>query len=345
MFTMYSFIIYKSLTMKEIKYLFWSIFAIICAFGLFGGPANALAVAVSPVVIEHDLAPGMSASGKIRVTNTMDEDAVYYIGAQRFLPVGEEGRQEYIVNEEDVMSFYKWFSFNENKLIIPPKSTVEVEYTINAPLDAEPGGHYGAVFLSLDPPDLEPETTGSKIAPKTGVLFLVKVAGDITEQANIESFTVNKKVLSHLPAFFDLRIRNTGNIHFRPKGTLEIRNMWGGVVARVPANPRNSAVLPSSIRRINTWWAKSETMASGGRFIDGLANEWHNFALGRYTAKVDVKYGSSNTAFPAQEVSFWVIPWRMGLILFIALVILFFVMKAYNKAIVSKAIKNSSKKK
>lgn len=331
--------------MKQIKYLFWSLFILICAFGLFGNATNAFAVVVSPVIIEHELSPGMSASGKIRVSNTTDEDAKYYIGAQRFLPVGEEGRQEYIENKDDVMSFYRWFSFDQGVVIIPPKSTIEVSYTISAPLDAEPGGHYGAVFLSLDPPDLEKETSGSKISPKTGVLFLVKISGDVIEQANIESFTVNEKVISHLPTFFNLRIHNTGNIHFRPKGTIEVRNMWGSVVARVPANPRNSAVLPNSIRRINTWWTKSETLASGEGFVAGLANEWRNFGLGRYVAKVDVRYGSGNIALPAQEVSFWIVPWRMGLILFIGLIILFFAMKAYNKAIIAKAIKNTSKKK
>jgi len=312
--------------------------------GIFTGAVHANALAVSPVVIEHELAPGMSASGKIRVTNLAQEQQKYYVDAQRFVPVGEEGRQQYLSNEEDITGFAKWFSFDQSVYDVEARSVLETEYTITAPLDAEPGGHYGAVFYSVNPPEPEEEFTGSSIASKTGVLFLIKITGDITESANIESFTSNQKVYSHLPSKFDLRIRNTGNVHFRPKGTIEIRNMWGGVVARVPANPASSAVLPNSIRKINTWWTKSNELAVGG-FWAGVANEWRNFALGRYTAEVNATYGSQNTAFEQKTLSFWVIPWRLTLIFLIFLVALYISMTIYNKVIVSSAINKSNKAK
>lgn len=315
----------------------------IALFGVMAFAQNANAVAVSPVLIEHELAPGMNANGKIRVTNLAEKTQTYYVESLRFVPIGEEGRQEYIDPEDDVTSFSDWFSFEQSSYDIQGKSTLEIDYTLAAPLNAEPGGHYGAVFFSLDPPQTGEKFVGSRISSKTGVLFLIKIAGDITEQANIESFTTDKKVYSHLPTKFNLRIKNTGNVHFRPKGTLEVRNMWGSIVARVPVNPSKSAVLPNSIRKVNTWWAKSNQLAKGG-FIAGLSNEWHNFGLGRYSAKVNATYGSQNKPFAEQEVSFWVLPWRMILILAILLIVLYIGIRAYNKAIVSSAVNKSNKK-
>ncbi|MBD3281196.1 hypothetical protein GF391_00430 [Candidatus Uhrbacteria bacterium] len=327
---------------KKIIYTFFLLAFSVLIFGI--ATKQALAFAVSPVVIEHELAPGMSATGKIRVTNTQEDSARHYVFAQKFVPVGEEGRQQYIEPEDDITNFSQWFDINNTSYVIDAKSTEEIEYTITVPPNAEPGGHYGALFVSLDPPDLESEESGASLSSNTGILFLIRIAGDIFENATVESFDTNQKIFSHLPANFSLRLRNEGNVHFRPKGTMEIRNMWGSIVARVPANPRNSAVLPNSIRRINTWWAKTNELAQGG-FTAGLINEWNNFGLGRYTAAVNVKYGTENKNLEPVETSFWVIPWRMILILAVFLITLFIVMKIYNKAIVSSAIKKSNKKK
>ena len=52
----------------------------------------------------------------------------------------------------------------------------------------------------------------------------IKGAGDIYEKAEIASFSTDKYNFSSLPPVFDLRIKNSGNIHIRPKGELTITN-------------------------------------------------------------------------------------------------------------------------
>ncbi|MBU2565962.1 hypothetical protein KKG46_00180 [Patescibacteria group bacterium] len=299
---------------------------------------SANAVIVSPVVVEHELAPGMSVEGVMRITNEFDNAEKYYVTIQSFSPKGEEGQQEYL--PEDVIDGLPSWVNVQSAVTVNPRTTEEVPYKITAPIDAEPGGHYASIFYSTTPPNLN-DDSGVGIAAKTGIIFLIKISGDIIEYATIESFESNQKVFSHLPAMMSLRIRNNGNVHFRPQGTLEVRNMWGGVVARLPANPSNGAVLPNSIRRLNTWWAKSNDVAEGG-FMAGLTNEWRNFALGKYTATVNAKYGEQNKAFEAKTVSFWVIPWRMLLILIVLLAIFILGMKMYNKAIVNAALNKKS---
>lgn len=301
------------------------------------------AITVSPVIIEHEVAPGMKVSGKLTITNDASQEETYYTSIQSFVPDGEEGGQKYLEEGMD-SGLPSWFKLSSNAEKLKPSESAEVGYELLIPADAEPGGHYATVFFSTTPNNPE-NRTGVGLTAKTGIIFLINVMGDIKEEANIESFTVNHKIISALPAAMSLRIRNTGSVHFRPKGTLTVRNMWGGIVARVPANPKNSAVLPNSIRRLDTWWAKSLDIPKTTSFKDGLINEWKNFALGRYVATVDVKYGTKNLPLEPKTVSFWVFPWRMGLILLGLLALLFVGMKIYNKALIKAALgKKESKK-
>jgi len=313
---------------------------------------DARAVTVSPVIIEHEVAPGMRVQGKIMVINDSAGKQTYYTSIQSFVPEGEEGGQKYL-EEAAPSGLPAWFRLSESSITLEPNESKEIQYTLDVPANAEPGGHYATLFYSTTP-ELEKNRTNVGIAAKTGIIFLVKVAGDVKEDATIESFTVNRRLISSLPAMMSLRIRNNGTVHFRPEGTLTIRNMWGGIVAKVPANPKNSAVLPTSIRRLDTWWIKDvealDCFKEGHKiecngFWFGLQNEWKNFALGRYVATVDVKYGSKNVPLEPRTVSFWVIPWRMGLILLGLLVILFVAIKIYNRALINAALGKKEAKK
>ena len=180
------------------------------------------------------------------------------------------------------------------------------------------------------------------IAQEVGVLLLVNVPGDISEQASIDSFRMlNRTLLDHLPASFELRVKNSGSVHIHPAGNITIKNMLGNVVARIPANPANAAVLPSSIHRMETRWQKSPNQAGG--FFTQLKNEWNNFALGRYTANADVTYGSKGAALSGSAISFWVFPWRLSILFLVAVLILIIRIRGYNGMVVRQAMKKKSR--
>ncbi|MDD2786401.1 MAG: hypothetical protein PHS79_05980 [Patescibacteria group bacterium] len=325
--------------MKTAKLILLLILPLVSWFLL---PPRANALTVSPVLVNQDIAPGTRANGKMLIINDGTQTQTYYVSVQSFVPIGEEGEQQYL-DENIVSGLPSWFRFAQTTYTVGPLETVEVPYSIAVPQNGEPGGHYATVFFSTNPNEAS-QGTSINIAAKTGILYLINVSGNVKEMADIESFRVNQNIFSHLPAMMSLRIRNTGSVHFIPVGTLTVRNIFGGIVARVPTNPKKSAVLPNSIRRLDTWWTKSEIIETEG-FFAGVINEWRNFAIGRYTATVDVKYGSLNTSLPAQVATFWVIPWRLITIFFALAILLIVLMKLYNKMIVSSALKRSSKKK
>lgn len=301
----------------------------------------AQAIAISPVLYDFEIAPGSKKQGTITLINDTERQDTFHLEVRNFVAMGEEGAQEYL-EEEDLTGLASWVSVDKPSVTLEPGAVAEFPFILNVPTNAEPGGHYASIFFSRKPQNAQ--GTGVGIGGKVGVLLLVNVPGDVHEEGRIESFGLRgSMVRSHLPAYFDLRIRNLGSVHFRPRGTLVIHNLFGHEVLRAPANPKNSAVLPNSVRRVESVWANTLDEEEGGGFMTGVRNEWKNFALGRYRASVEVTYGSQAKKLTTDEVVFWVIPWRLLLLAALALAVLIVIIKFYNRMLVRSALKKDAR--
>lgn len=309
-------------------------------FGSLYLASQANALTVSPATVDNDLDPGASVTGVIKIFNDSDQTYTYGVSNQRFQAGGENGEPEIIPEGSDtaINDLKNWLSFTgENRVTLAPGESKDFAYEIKVPQNAEPGGHYAVAFFSRFA-DLNGES-GVGLGAKLGVLFLVNVSGNISEGASFESFEVKNKFVSHLPANFYLRIKNNGTVHFRPKGNISIHNIFGSEVTKIPANMGKNAVLPNSIRRLETWWVKDKDAVQDNGFFSGLQNEWKNFGIGYYKATAYVTWGSKDTEFSPMTVSFWVFPWRLAIVFLAILAVLFGGIKLYNKMIVSSAMK------
>lgn len=302
-------------------------------------PGVARAFSVSPVIIDLDVDPGAAGQGSVSITNTNEVQTTYYVSIQNFVAKGEEGQQDFLP-EEDRSGLAGWITPEVRQITMAPKEKRAFTYVVNVPKGAEPGGHYAAMFFSTVPPSASADNYVG-VGAKTGILFLLRVPGDIREDARVESFKTGGDLLNRLPVYFELRVRNLGNIHFRPEGHIVIKNIFGQETATTPLNPRKSAVLPNSIRRIDSAWALTFDIPKDGFFTE-LKNEWNNFAIGKYTAEVDGVYGVERQPLSART-TFWVIPWHVLIVGFGLLVIIMILLKMYNRMVVMAAIKKQSR--
>ncbi|MCC7357457.1 hypothetical protein IT408_03030 [Candidatus Uhrbacteria bacterium] len=307
----------------------------------FVRPASALTV--SPTIFDETTNPGSSLKGTITLTNETDAPQTYYTSVQNFVAEGEDGRQKFL-SETDKTGLATWLKPGVPSLSLKAGESRDVSWSLDLPSSAEPGGHYAAVFFSTQPPSETGVTVG--IGAKLGVLFLVNVNGEVKENAVIESFRVTEgdsafggvqtSFLSHIPADFELRIRNQGSVHLKPSGTIDIQSIFGRKAASVNVNPLDSKILPNSIRRVRSVWGPTDLSKDTG-FVQGLKNEWRGFAFGRYTAKAQVEYGLSKQRLDA-TVSFWVFPWRLVLVIGGFILLLVLSLKAYNRMVISSAM-------
>jgi len=315
-----------------------SVFTTLAVGALFGVPAHAMTV--SPVMFEKEIAPGASVQDSIRLINDSNQEKTYVLSAQNFTASGENGAQQYL-EEERLTDLASWVHANGASVTIPAGGSADVPFTISIPQDAEPGGHYATIFFSQSAGGAS-SGSGVGISQQVGVLLLVSVPGNVIEQASVDSFRLlNGSSMDHLPAIFELRVKNSGSVHIHPEGNVVVKNMLGNVVARIPANPKHSAVLPNSIRRMDTSWEKAGIRQGG--FFAQVENEWRNFGLGRYTASVDTTYGSKGAALSGSAVTFWIFPWRLAIVFLIAIFILILLMRGYNGMVVKAAMKKKAK--
>jgi hypothetical protein len=301
----------------------------------------ARALAVSPVLYDFEIAPGSSKQGVITLVNDTDEEDTYALQVRNFVAMGEDGAQEYL-DEEAPSGLASWIALDKQSVTLDAAQSGQFNFSVNVPANAEPGGHYASIFFTHA--GRPGAGTGVGIGGQVGVLILVNVPGDVREEASVESFTLQGSgVRSHLPVVFDLRLQNKGSVHFRPRGTLTIKNLFGQTVARESANPKNSAVLPNSVRRVEMTWARTLNVEPGNGFWSGVRNEWKNFAIGRYRASVEVTYGSQGSKLSSPEVAFWVVPWRLLLLGIGGLVIIVMLVRLYNRVLVRSALKKEAR--
>ena len=269
---------------------------------------------ISPPISEIDLTPGKVYDEIIKVTNPTKEIVEVYPVARNFSASGESGTPTIESPGEDATyGLASWISFNQTKLALTPEQDIEFKYKITVPADAEPGGHYGAVLFTSQPPKPEGETTQIALASMIGSLILAKVPGDIIEKADVKEFTTNRGIYFKPPVNFTLRITNSGNIHFKPKGEIAISN-WGKTTGSLDINSKKGNILPNSTRK-----------------FEDLSFSAKNTQFGKFTAKLSATYGEKNQPLTGQVV-FWIIPWWLITTIAVLLaVIIFFIVRKIRK--------------
>jgi hypothetical protein len=150
---------------------------------------------------------------------------------------------------------------------------------------------------------------------------MVTVPGDVVERGSIESLSTDKGLyLFGGDVKIDTRINNSGNIHFKPTGTITIKDTFGNEATKLKLNPESGNVLPGSTRSFQNIWNLN----------------WYTF--GRFTVNLAAYYGDSGSSLKSSFV-FWVIPFWLIILLVVVLGLLIFLLFKLIKV-----LKNSSKK-
>lgn len=309
---------------------------------LFVPAFGASAITISPPFYETTLDPGNTEFGAIKLFNEDTQPITLYPVAQNFTykEGDEEGTPDFYPATEDPMgqAMASWLVFDKQPIVIEPNGRASLQYAINVPSErVQPGGHYGAIIFSTQPPTPQGGTVG--VGQQIASLIFVRIGGDLKEVGSIAEFGFKQKKLSynHLPVDFFVRFENAGNVHLRPTGNLFIKSWYGRQVASIRVNDGFASTLPNSIRRYEFGWHKGGPTAENPGFIQGLNDEWNNFAIGTYKAQLVLTYGSQNQVV-VEEREFTVWPWRLmvvgGLCALIVLVVLVLMMKSYNKSVI-----------
>lgn len=270
---------------------------------------------VGPGRSEVELAPGESKTIEISVTNRISDDRLFEFVVEDITGT-DDGASLVAVKEGEVSpySIVDYISFPENTINLALGERARIPVTITVPADAEPGGHYGSIFISTlrkgeAATDAAPQPT-SPIIARIGSLVFLTVKGDVERSgitSGVDVIDNGKLWFEEGPIDLGITYENTGSVHLNPYGEISITNMIGEEVGFVELEPW--FVLPKSIRNREVTWDRE-------------------FLFGRYTIEARVNRGYDDVV-DTVSTSFWVLPWKIVGGTFAVLFIIIFGLRAF----------------
>ena len=332
---------YKSRLAKEIVIL------AICVMGGALLAGRALALTISTPIFDISADPGENVTETLKIFNESDNWATLYASTADFSAKdSEEGIPEFLPVQEGDNSLANWIEVSKDPVTILPSEQKNIQFTIHVPRNADPGGHYAAVFFGTQPGDASGSSVG--LSSKLGALVLLTVSGDINEAGSLKEFKLQdpKPFYDHLPVWFSILFENSGNVHLKPQGEIKITNWLGWGSDKVLVNKEEMMggknILPGTSRHLEAMWTLGPIQVKDNGFLDKLKNEAGNFALGRYKASLNLGYGTQGKTVNANLI-FWVFPWHLILVFVLSAAILIFLaiktIRGYNRWIVKRASK------
>ncbi len=292
------------------------------------------ALTISPVKAELSGDPGQVIRAEVELLNEQNEPKTFYVSYENFEPSGEDGSPKFIGGGSGLAT---WLS-SETAVTLSPNEKKVVPYTVTIPKEAEAGGYFGAVFFGGQNPNA---TDGGEISVggKLGTLILLRVRGDIPEDAGLSDFMIQegRRFFSELPVSFTYRVTNDGGDRIVPSGDIKVTNTFGMTSVTLALNETAGSILPASARRFNSVWG---TQSKPAGFFGTAKRQWNDLHFGWYTAHARVAWGEENT-YAVARYDFFMIPWQLTTIAVLILAVFLSLVRKYNSWIVSRAQKGS----
>lgn len=279
------------------------ILILVLAFLWLGIPTHTFAadagITISPFL--QEITVGANDTSKdllLTVTNQTPRSQDFTVRAIDFGSLDETGGVAFSGLTGDSLDatygLARWLTLERTSLTLAPGQTDKIKATLVNQPDFGPGGHYAAILLS---------TSGNAQGGQVGInqtlsslIFAIKTGG---EKYAVDMQPVHlQKTWWRLPSSVTLPIKNTGNVHTRPRGIVSLVNPMGKEVSRGIINQESGYVLPGQTRN----------------FAVDLRSQAHALLPGHYRLHTQYRY-NSNAPFTTQDIAFWYIGWPAALLM------------------------------
>jgi hypothetical protein len=269
---------------------------------LYTAPAGAQApfrtMSIVPPSVQTTLKPGSTTEGVMKVVNDSPEAITFTTEPRDFIVVDSIGTPNFLplntLNKK--YSASSWIAVHPATFTLAPKERIELNYYIQVPLDAKPGGHYaGAVFTAGG--ETGQDTGDTSVTTQIGTLFYITVDGPVKELASVTKFFSNA-FQEYGPVKILTQVGNMGELHIRPTGTVKVSG-WFGKTQTLTLPEYN--IFPEAVRDLE--------VEAGQKWM-----------FGRYSAELMASYGKANNMPLTATLVFWVFPWRLAVIIILIIV-------------------------
>jgi hypothetical protein len=270
---------------------------------------------ISPTLIEEKLEPGSTYDFAMNIQNLGTADALLFPVARNIISINDQQQPVFSSTEGEFQyELASWITYKESQISLLPGESSMLHFKVAIPADASPGSHMAGLFLSSKP--AEEVRGGSAIALDVGSIIHFQIAGEIVQDTRIREFFSEKTVYGAPGASFTINVENLGNILSRPRGMIDITNMFGKKVASLPVNEDVFGIFPKKSREFKSSWAPED------------------MHIGRFEAVVALSIeGPQGNQTISRVLQFWILPMNLimpilgGLLGFILVV--YFLLRLY----------------
>lgn len=253
-------------------------------------------ITVSPAVVDKRVRPGSEVSFSVKITNNRGEPKTYYVFPSTFTAGGDEsGKPVFEDTAVGPSSMINWFKFPVPSVALAPGERKEIPVTITVPASVDGGGYYGAIIFSEQNPQAGDKRFVVGVTEEVGTLVLLSIEGLVREEGRALDVTPQTTVFTGLPVTMNMRFENTGNVHLKPTGLIEVFNLFGEKEAALQINPGFNSTLPKSIRKYEVLWNPEKYF--------GLIPR-----MGLYRAEPVVLYGATGITQKMPSFTFYLLP-------------------------------------
>lgn len=270
-------------------------------------------ITVVPPSAEFQVDPAIKREGILKVVNSSNQPLTFKAQVKDFV-VDDTVGTPHILPDNTLSKKYSassWIAVSPNEFTVAPGKTQQLNYYLQVPADARPGGHYSAIVY--EPQELiGVQGTGTGVETHLGTLFYVRVNGNIVENATVKKFEAEHSLTEYGPVTIKTQIINYSDSHIRPQGIISVKNILGQTVYSEKLEEHN--IFPEAARDFSTVIGKK-------------------MMFGPYTAELKATYGTNNNLTLFATTGFFILPWKIVAVVLLALiaVVLFFIFWRKNK--------------
>jgi hypothetical protein len=297
-------------------------------------PPAGIDLTVSPTFLNLVTDPGKPVASQIQIKNNNNFTEYLEISISKF-NAAEGGARPLISEMQPEDEYAKWVSFEDQQFKVDSNETKTIKFTIAPSEDASLGYYYAFVINRIQ--QQQSEGNQAVVAGAPAILTLLDVRSpNATREVQLVDFKTDKFFYEYPPINFQVKLKNSGNIHLAPVGDIFIGRDQNLNIATLRANEGRANILPQTEREYNVTWndglitteaktANGETNYSTRVDFDQPISK---FRIGKYTAHLVMVYDNGQRDIPLEaSVTFWVIPWKIigGILILLAAPIVIFI--------------------
>jgi len=287
--------------------------------------ADSISIGTAPTSEKLKLIPGQKYNGELVVWNLTPKAINYNIIVRGFRQIeNQPGTAILLTEDEEAKSLYTattWTKVSISSINLIPNKNEKIYYEINVPKEATKG-EYTVIIAFVSENEATLTGTGATTTLTLGMPILVQIGDEFVENAELLKFSTPKNFYEYPTLTFNTRIKNLGDTHITPVGEIVLTNLFNQEITRIPFNANNQSILRDNSGNYETLWNLGSFLTKDNAIV-----------LGPIKANLILTYRTFQPGFAplTSEISFWIIPWRIILVAFLAITAVIVIVKVTKK--------------